>query len=46
MGLNGVIACPRCGEQNLPGKSPMLEVQRNGVVYCTICSKTFTPEDK
>lgn len=40
------IACSRCGEVNLPGKAPLIDVQKNGICYCAICGMAFIPEPK
>lgn len=40
------LACPNCGETNLPGRSPQVEVQRNGICFCNQCGRTFVPEEK
>ncbi len=42
--MSAPVACPRCGETNIPGKLAMIEAQKNGIHFCSICGKTFVPE--
>jgi hypothetical protein len=45
-----LVICPGCGATDLPRSSsgamptPTLERRQDGVYFCTICSKDWTPK--
>jgi hypothetical protein len=39
--LLAVLRCPDCGEQNMPNKKELIELDANGVGYCNKCGMTW-----
>jgi len=39
------LVCPKCGAANRP-KATYIELQPNGLAFCSVCSHSWIPEEK
>jgi len=39
------LCCPACGEQNVPNKKAMIEIDEQGHGYCNKCGKTWAVDE-